>query len=93
MKKNTFGGFCQKPAGCCPYSAAAQSSDRIQRRLIASPLYHEAATVVLYAAKDNEVATWLILEHALGSGRRVLFPKIISGNSGLSLFMCVIVRT
>jgi len=40
---------------------------------------------VLYAAKDNEPETALMLEHALASGRRVFFPKIASNNPILSL--------
>jgi 5-formyltetrahydrofolate cyclo-ligase len=68
-----------------PSAAAARSSDQIQCQLIASRFYCGAETVVLYAAKDNEPATWLIFEHALGSGRRVLFPKIVSHNPALSL--------
>jgi 5-formyltetrahydrofolate cyclo-ligase len=68
-----------------PASAVAASSDGIQRRLLSSPLYSQSKTVVLYAAKDNEPATCLILEDALASGRRVLFPKILPNNPELSL--------
>jgi 5-formyltetrahydrofolate cyclo-ligase len=68
-----------------PKALAARFSDCIQPRLIDSPLFDEAATLVLYAAKDNEPNTWLILEHALKAGRRVLFPKIVSNEPNLSL--------
>jgi 5-formyltetrahydrofolate cyclo-ligase len=68
-----------------PLALAERLSDRIQRRLLRSPLYDQAATVVLYAAKDNEPETWLILQSALADGRRVLFPKIASDNPTLSL--------
>jgi 5-formyltetrahydrofolate cyclo-ligase len=68
-----------------PQSFVEQSSDEVQRRLIASSLYADAATVVLYAAKDNELLTWHLFEHALTSGRRVLFPKIVPNLSALSL--------
>jgi 5-formyltetrahydrofolate cyclo-ligase len=68
-----------------PLAAATHFSDRIQNQLLTGALYREAQTIVLYAAKDNEPATWLILEHALGSGRRVLFPKLNSNNALLSL--------
>jgi len=53
--------------------------------LISSTFYTEAATLVLYAAKDNEVATSVLFEHALRSQRRVLFPKITHKNSTFSL--------
>jgi 5-formyltetrahydrofolate cyclo-ligase len=68
-----------------PPLAAAHSSDRIQDQVLTSSLYREAQTIVLYAAKDNEPAAWLILEHALASGRIVIFPKLASNNSLLSL--------
>jgi 5-formyltetrahydrofolate cyclo-ligase len=68
-----------------PLTFAEHLSDRIQRRLLGSFLFAQAATVVLYAAKDNEPSTWLILEVALAEGRRVLFPKIASDNPALSL--------
>jgi 5-formyltetrahydrofolate cyclo-ligase len=71
-----------------PQALAARLSDRIQRQLLDSPLYDQAATLVLYAAKDHEPDTWLMLEHALADGRRVLFPKIASDNPTLSL-ICV----
>ena len=64
---------------------AQQSSDRVQHHLIESALYADADTVVLYAPKDNEISTWLILERALADRRRVLFPKIESNDSTLSL--------
>ncbi len=68
-----------------PRALAARLSDRIQQRITRSPLFSEAATFVLYAAKDNEPDTWLILERALKDGRRVLFPKILSNEPTLSL--------
>ena len=51
------------------------SSDRIQRQLLDSPLYDEAATLVLYAAKDNEPDTWLILNTRSQAGGVFFFPK------------------
>ncbi|HYB91725.1 MAG TPA: 5-formyltetrahydrofolate cyclo-ligase [Candidatus Binataceae bacterium] len=55
--------------------AARRLSTEVQRRLLSAAEYRSAAAVVLYAAKDNEVATDLICEDALGSGRRVYFPR------------------
>ncbi len=64
---------------------AAAHSLEVERRLIASPLYRDARAVVLYAAKDNEVATDLIFDDALGSGRAVYFPRLerLSGELAL----------
>lgn len=47
--------------------------------------YRDAATVVLYAAKDHEVATDLIMADALRAQRHVLFPKVIVEQRELSL--------
>jgi 5-formyltetrahydrofolate cyclo-ligase len=58
-----------------PYVKAV--SQRVQARVIASHFYRTAETVILYAAKDNEVATDLLLSDALASQRRVLLPKIV----------------
>jgi 5-formyltetrahydrofolate cyclo-ligase len=60
-------------------------SEAVQERLMRSGFYCEATTVVLYAAKDNEVGTDAILDDALSSGRRVLLPKIIPELHELSL--------
>jgi 5-formyltetrahydrofolate cyclo-ligase len=68
-----------------PQALARQLSDQIQLRITSSLLYSQSETVVLYAAKDNEPETWLILERAVADKRRVLFPKIASDNPTLSL--------
>jgi 5-formyltetrahydrofolate cyclo-ligase len=60
-----------------PMAYVASASRRVQLRIIQSGFYQDTSTVVLYAAKDNEVATDLLLADALGSGRRVLLPRII----------------
>jgi 5-formyltetrahydrofolate cyclo-ligase len=59
-----------------PYVKAV--SQRVQARVIASHFYRTAETVILYAAKDNEVATDLLLSDAFVSQRRVLLPKIVA---------------
>jgi 5-formyltetrahydrofolate cyclo-ligase len=59
-----------------PPAYAGEQSLAVERRLIASELYRDARSVVLYAAKDNEVATDLIFDDALGTGRAVYFPRI-----------------
>lgn len=68
-----------------PQALAASFSDCIQHRLLDTSAYREAGAVVLYATKDNEPETWLILEHALAARRCVLFPKIASNDAALSL--------
>jgi 5-formyltetrahydrofolate cyclo-ligase len=68
-----------------PANHAERLSALVQRNLIDEPCYAEAACVVLYAAKDNEVATDLIFAHAIGSGRRVLYPRVVAQTHHLSL--------
>jgi len=68
-----------------PVSCAARMSALVQRNLIETPHYADAACVILYAAKDNEVATDLIFEHAIASGRHVFYPRIVRGTHHLSL--------
>jgi len=48
----------------------------VQQRLLGSASYATASTLVLYAAKDNEICTDLLLTEAVAAGRRVLFPKL-----------------
>lgn len=57
----------------------------VQRLLLDSIEYAQAKTIVLYAAKDNEVETYMILADALATGRRVLFPKVLREKRELSL--------
>jgi 5-formyltetrahydrofolate cyclo-ligase len=49
---------------------------QIQSRFVAADFYRQTRTVVLYAACDNEVATGAIFDHALASGRAVLYPRL-----------------
>ena len=73
--------YWRKVLGECrrglPNSYVTAISRRVQVRVIESHFYRTAATVVLYAAKDNEVTTDLLLNEALASQRRVLLPKIV----------------
>jgi 5-formyltetrahydrofolate cyclo-ligase len=68
-----------------PAHRAAHMSAFVQRNLIGTPCYADAASVILYAAKGNEVATDTIFAHAIASGRRVLYPRIVSEGPHLSL--------
>ncbi|MBV8774921.1 MAG: 5-formyltetrahydrofolate cyclo-ligase [Deltaproteobacteria bacterium] len=53
-------------------------SRQVQLRVLESSFYQAAPALVLYAAKDNEVSTDLLLSDALASQRLVLMPKVIS---------------
>lgn len=68
-----------------PAHCAARSSALVQRNLIDAPCYAGAACVVLYAAVQNEVATDMIFAHAIASGRRVFYPRIVPETHHLSL--------
>ncbi len=62
-----------------------ERSTLIQRRLVESRWYRQAAIVVLYAPKDNEVETRQIFADAIASRRVVLFPKVIRSSKQLAL--------
>ncbi|MGH8011592.1 MAG: 5-formyltetrahydrofolate cyclo-ligase [Candidatus Binataceae bacterium] len=64
---------------------AAALSASIQSSVLALPCYRECDCVVLYCSAHNEVHTERIFADALGGGRVVCFPKLVSGNSNLSL--------
>ena len=68
-----------------PAHSAARLSNLVQHRLIETSCYASAACVILYAAKDNEVATDLILADAIASGRRIFYPRIVAESHDLSL--------
>jgi 5-formyltetrahydrofolate cyclo-ligase len=65
----------------------AASSQKVQRRLLASDYYRRAATVALYAASNHEVETEVIFADALASGRRVLFPRVVREHNELSMVL------
>jgi 5-formyltetrahydrofolate cyclo-ligase len=64
---------------------AARLSKLVQHHLIELPSYARATTIVLYAANNNEVSTDLIFAHAIVSGRRVLYPRVVAATHDLSL--------
>ncbi len=66
-------------------AGAAALSKQVQERLLESDFYRGSRCIVLYAEKDNEVATEQIFADALASGRRVLFPRVIPECRGLAL--------
>lgn len=63
------------PAECLAWSHS------IQARAIALPLYCAARSVALYSPVENEVATRVILDDALSSGKMVYYPKLSSTGS------------
>jgi 5-formyltetrahydrofolate cyclo-ligase len=63
--------------GALPTAFVTPASRLVQLRVLESSLYRAISTIVLYAAKDNEVATDLLLADALGSHRRVLVPRVV----------------
>jgi 5-formyltetrahydrofolate cyclo-ligase len=68
-----------------PAAYVAGASRAVQGRFLDSPSFDAATTLVLYAAKDNEIETDLILEEALGTHRRVLFPRVVVSSGELLL--------
>ncbi len=68
-----------------PAGYVARASKAVQQRLLDSAYYEAAASVVLYAAKDNEISTEVIFTDAVASGRRVLFPRVAQASGELLL--------
>ena len=68
-----------------PASYAASSASIIQQRLLDSDLYRGAESLVLYAAKDNEVSTDELFAAARREGRRVFYPRIARSRDHLVL--------
>jgi 5-formyltetrahydrofolate cyclo-ligase len=68
-----------------PTRSAARLSKLVQHNLLESSPYADAACLILYAAKDNEVATDRIFAHAIACGRRVFYPRIVAQSHDLSL--------
>jgi 5-formyltetrahydrofolate cyclo-ligase len=73
--------YLRKVLGACrsalPSGYVSSASQRIQLRIVQSSFYRAASTIVLYAAKDNEVGTDLLRADAFSSRRRVLLPRVI----------------
>ena len=56
-------------------------SRSIQARLIETSLFQSANAIALYSSIQNEVATEKIRDHALRSGKRVFYPRLVSNRS------------
>ena len=61
--------------------AAEYWSHSIQGRLLETPLYRSAKAIALYCSVQNEVATEQIRDHSLRSGKRVVYPRLLSNRS------------
>jgi 5-formyltetrahydrofolate cyclo-ligase len=60
-----------------------EKSRRVHGRLLAFPLFRQAATVVLYSADENEVLTEAIWQEALRQGKAVYYPRISTDRENL----------
>ncbi|MBV8453041.1 MAG: 5-formyltetrahydrofolate cyclo-ligase [Deltaproteobacteria bacterium] len=73
--------YLRKVLGECrsalPMPYVASASRQVQLRILDSSFYRTTATLVLYAAKDNEIDTDLLLADAFSSRRRVLLPRVV----------------
>ena len=58
-------------------------SSAITERLLLSPLWQEAKTVLAYVSKPDEVNTWMLIEAAWKSGKTVAVPKVVSNEKML----------
>lgn len=56
-------------------------SRSIQARIIETSLFQSANAIALYSSIQNEVATEKIRDHALRSGKRVFYPRLVSNRS------------
>ena len=57
--------------------------DAIQRFALALPVYQAAEAIALYSPLENEVETSEIGRVALGSGKRLYYPKVTDGCSSV----------
>jgi 5-formyltetrahydrofolate cyclo-ligase len=74
-KKKYLRAILRECRASLPETGARTRSLAVERVLLGSELYRATRAVVLYAAKDNEVATAELAADALGSGRSVMLPR------------------
>jgi 5-formyltetrahydrofolate cyclo-ligase len=53
------------------------ASSQVQQFFLASMQYQQASCIIIYAPIHNEVATQMIVHHALGTGKQVGFPVVV----------------
>lgn len=68
-----------------PAAYVARVSRVVRERLRQTTYYDRAGTLVLYAAKDNEICIDELCAEALATGRRVLFPRVTRATAELLL--------
>ena len=83
--KANFRRILRESRAALPQAQVAALSWRIVERLCSCACYHDAATVVLYAHKGNEVETDLIFTRACVAGKRVLYPRVVLESHDLAL--------
>ena len=54
--------------------------ESITQKLLASPEYAEASTVLTYVSVSSEVSTRMFIEHALHEGKTVAVPRCLLGH-------------
>lgn len=64
---------------------ATSLGEAVQRRVLGWDVYRRAPVIVLYAGKDNEVATDLILADALRCAKRVYYPRLTPDRTRLDV--------
>ena len=65
-----------------------ETSERIQKHLIADDAWKQAEEVVLYSPIRNEVRTNLLFEDIWASGRKLLLPRCDEEDGQMSLVHC-----
>jgi len=62
---------------------ARASGERIQRRVLALPVYRAARSIALYSPLGNEVDTSEIRRDALAARKRLYYPKVTDESPGM----------
>ena len=83
--KETLRGVLRACRKALSAAYVASASCAVQERLLHCSYFDSAATLVLYAAKDNEIETGLVLAEALATRRCVLFPRVVPTSGELLL--------
>lgn len=66
-----------------PAAEAARLSGLIQAHILSSPAWQNASQVLIYSPIRNEVDTALLFADALATGKQVLFPRCLPGQTGI----------
>lgn len=63
--------------------ALKEYNDTIFNKVISTDEYKESKLIFIYVSYKSEVDTYRIIRHALGEGKRVCVPKVISKAEGM----------